>query len=68
MPPAISVHELRKSFGDFEAVASVDAGAHPAHESKGFWVVPWREIGALVLVVLAALTIALGVRRRRWGY
>ena len=55
-------------FGDFEAVASVDAGRLPAHESAGFWVIPWREIGALVLVVLAALTVALGLRRRRWGY
>jgi hypothetical protein len=56
-------------FGDLEAVASVEAGgADPVRETQGFWVVPWREIGALILVVLAALTVALGVRRRRWGY
>lgn len=55
-------------FGEFEAVASVDAGADPVRESHGFWVIPWREVAALVLVVLAVLTVALGVRRRRWGY
>jgi hypothetical protein len=55
-------------FGDLEAVASVDVGAQPVRETQGFWVVPWREIGALILVVLAVLTVALGVRRRRWGY
>lgn len=55
-------------FGDFAAVASVDAGARPVRESSDFWVFPWREVGALLLVALAALTVALGVRRRRWGY
>jgi hypothetical protein len=55
-------------FGDFEAVASVDAGARPVHESEGFWVIPWRQIAALALAALAAVTLALGLRRRRWGY
>lgn len=55
-------------FGDLEAVASVDAGAHSVRETEDFWVIPWREIGALLLVALAVLIVALGVRRRRWGY
>lgn len=54
--------------GGFEAVASVDAGPRPARREVGFWVIPWRELGALLLVVLAVLVTALGRRRRRWGY
>jgi hypothetical protein len=54
-------------FGHFEAAASVDTGRPTAEESARFWVIPWRKIGALILVVLAALTVAAGVRRRRWG-
>jgi hypothetical protein len=54
--------------GGFEAVASVDLGGGSARESAGFWVIPWRELGALALVILAVLTVALGIRRRRWGY
>lgn len=54
--------------GDLEAVASVDGGGRPATDSKDFWVIPWREVGALILIGLAVLTVALGVRRRRWGY
>jgi hypothetical protein len=55
-------------YGDFDAAATVDLGGEVVHETQGFRVIPWRELGALVLVVLAVLTVALGVRRRRWGY
>jgi hypothetical protein len=55
-------------FGDFDAVAGVDAGARPARATAAFWVIPWRELAALALVVLAVLIVALGWRRRRWGY
>lgn len=55
-------------FGNLEAVAMVDAGPQPARKVADLWVIPWREIAALVLVVLAVLTVALGIRRRRWGY
>ncbi len=55
-------------FGAFDAVASVDTGPRPARRTAKLWVIPWREIAALALVVLAVLTVALGVRRRRWGY
>jgi hypothetical protein len=55
-------------FGSFDAEASVETGARDARRSAGFWVIPWRQIGALVLVALAVLIFALGWRRRRWGY
>lgn len=54
--------------GDFDAEASVETGADLAQRRQGFWVIPWRQIGALVLVAAAALIFALGWRRRRWGY
>ena len=52
-------------FGHFAATASVDEGRHVASESKSIWFVPWRQLGALILVALAALVITLGVHRRR---
>jgi len=52
-------------FGHFTASASVDEGRHVASASKSIWFVPWRQLGALILVALAALVIALGVHRRR---
>jgi hypothetical protein len=55
-------------FGSFDAEATVETGARDASRSEGFWVVPWRQIGALVLLALAILIFARGWRRRRWGY
>jgi hypothetical protein len=54
--------------GDFDAEAAVETGAEEARRREGFWVIPWRQIGALVLVAAAVLIFALGWRRRRWGY
>lgn len=55
-------------FGSFDAVAAIGAGDQVvAHESAGFWVIPWRQIGALVLIALAILVAVSGWRRRRWG-
>lgn len=55
-------------FGSFEAEATVETGARDARRGEEFWAVPWRQIGALILVVAAALVFARGWRRRRWGY
>jgi hypothetical protein len=55
-------------FGNFDAEASIKTGTRDARRKEGFWVVPWRQIAALLLVLLAALIFALGWRRRRWGY
>lgn len=55
-------------FGSFDAEAAVRTGTREAHSKKGFWVIPWRQIGALVLIVAAVVLLALGWRRRRWGY
>jgi len=52
-------------FGHYTASASVDDGPSVVTASKSFWVVPWRQLGALVLVGLAGIVIALGIRRRR---
>jgi hypothetical protein len=53
-------------FGRLQARASVDAGGEPASESKSFFQVPWRQIGALVLVTLAATILVAGRRRGRF--
>jgi hypothetical protein len=55
-------------FGSFDAEAAVKTGSREAQRKEGFWVIPWRQIGALVLIVAAVVLIALGWRRRRWGY
>jgi hypothetical protein len=55
-------------FGSFDAEASVRTGAGSARRSAGFLVVPWRELGALLLTIAAVAIFALGWRRRRWGY
>lgn len=55
-------------FGSFEAEATVETGVGDARRSEGFWAVPWRQIGALILIVAAVLIFARGWRRRRWGY
>jgi len=55
-------------FGDFTAEAAVRTGAHTVSLREGFWVIPWRQIAALVLIVAAVLILALGWRRRRWGF
>jgi hypothetical protein len=55
-------------FGDFDAEASIRMGARAVSQRDGFWVIPWRQIVALTLIVLAVLVLALGWRRRRWGW
>jgi hypothetical protein len=54
--------------GHFEALASVRTTGEDAHRSARFWVIPWRQIGALLLLLVAVVLLALGIRRRRWGY
>lgn len=51
--------------GDFEALASVHTGADPARRAESFWVIPWREIAAVLLLIVAVTLLALGWRRRR---
>jgi hypothetical protein len=55
-------------FGDFDAEATIRTGARSVSERDGFWVIPWRQIVALLLLVAAVLVLAWGWRRRRWGY
>jgi hypothetical protein len=55
-------------FGDFDAEASIKTGARNVSERGCFWVIPWRQILALLLIVAAVLVLAWGWRRRRWGY
>jgi hypothetical protein len=52
-------------FGSYSAEASVDLGQRVVRRSQSFYVVPWRQIGALLLVALAAVVLLAGVRRRR---
>jgi hypothetical protein len=54
--------------GDFDAEASIEVGGRPVQRREGFWVIPWRQIAALLLIVGAVLLLALGWRRRRWGW
>lgn len=54
-------------FGDFDAEASIKVGAGTVRQSETFWVIPWRQLAALVLIVLAVLVLAIGWRRRRLG-
>jgi hypothetical protein len=55
-------------FGDFDAEASIRTGARSVSDRAGFWVIPWRQLVALLLIVVAVLVLAWGWRRRRWGY
>lgn len=53
------------TLGRLEARASIRTRAGPVTKSESFWMVPWRQAGALLLVALAAGLIHLGRRRRR---
>jgi hypothetical protein len=53
------------ALGRFTARASIRTRAGRVTESKTFWMVPWRQVGALLLVVFAAGLVHLGRRRRR---
>lgn len=55
-------------FGDFDAEAAVRTGDSAVRREAGFWVVPWREIGAVLLLAAAIALLHRGWRRRRWGY
>ena len=52
-------------FGSYTTRASVDTGARVASDSKSIFLVPWRQLGALILVGLAAVVLLIGARRRR---
>lgn len=54
--------------GEFEALASVRTGAATARRDESFWVIPWREIAALLLLIAAVALLALGWRRRHRGH
>lgn len=51
--------------GRLQARVTVDAGGEPVFESKSFFQIPWRQIGALVLVTLAATLLVAGRRAGR---
>lgn len=56
--------------GRFEARAQLEVGgARPLSEAAGFWLVPWRQGGALLLVAMAAVVLlagrAIALRRNR---
>jgi hypothetical protein len=53
-------------FGRFQAEMTLDAGGEPITESKSILQVPWRQLGALVLVVLAVTVLVAGRRRGRF--
>jgi hypothetical protein len=53
------------ALGRFEAKASVRTRGGRVTESDSFWMIPWRQAGALLLVGLAAGLVYLGRRRRR---
>lgn len=53
-------------FGRFQAEMTLDAGGEPLTESKSVLQVPWRQIGALILVVLAITILVAGRRRGRF--
>jgi hypothetical protein len=51
--------------GHLKALASVTTRERGVSRSEGFWVVPWRQACALLLVALAAVVLQRGHRRRR---
>jgi hypothetical protein len=51
--------------GHPHAKVRVATRAGPVVKSESFWVVPWRQAGALVLIALAAAAVVVGWRRRR---
>ena len=52
--------------GSLRAEVTVDAGRDPITRSDGFLQIPWRQIGALVLVTLAAVILVMGRRSGRF--
>jgi hypothetical protein len=54
-------------FGSFDAEASVQVGNRRIEDSAPIFVVPWRQLGALILIALAAIVILVGRSRRRYG-
>ncbi|MBS1886682.1 MAG: hypothetical protein JSU06_05780 [Actinobacteria bacterium] len=56
-------------FGSFDAEAAIrTAKGKVTARTAGFTVLPWREAGALALVLIAAVLLYFGWRRRRYGY
>jgi hypothetical protein len=53
-------------FGQFRAVAELHVGKDVLSESKSMFQVPWRQIGAFLLVALAAMVLTLGRRSGRF--
>lgn len=53
--------------GQLRALASVDTGrGEPVTRTDSFWQFPWRQLGALVLVTLAATILVAGRRTGRF--
>jgi len=56
------------ALGKFDARASVRTGEGTITESRSFWMLPWRQAGALVLFTVAVLVLlggGRGLRRKR---
>lgn len=51
--------------GIFDARVDLDVGEQVERASKSFVVIPWRQVGALLLIGLAAAVLVIGARRRR---
>jgi hypothetical protein len=51
--------------GHYSAAASIELGKRVVDRSQSFYVFPWRQAGALVLIALAAAVLLIGVQRRR---
>lgn len=51
--------------GQFRAVATVDVGEEQISSSDTFFVFPWRQVGALLLLTLAVVVLLAGRYRRR---
>jgi hypothetical protein len=54
-------------FGHPEAKVTVATRDGSVTKSRAFWLVPWRQGAALILVALAALAVAIGRRRKAAG-
>jgi hypothetical protein len=50
-------------FGQFRASVSVDVGREVVDDSKSVLQLPWRQLGAVILVVLAVAVLIVGRRR-----